>query len=1083
MSTLPQTKEELSSQIPALKLLMNLGYEYLNPEEALKHRGGNTANVILRDVLIKYLQQQTFVWKGQEHPLSNNAIDTIIRELTPSMNEGLMVVNEKIYNKLTLGITVTEFIDGKKASPTIPIINWKEFHKNSFHVTDEMEVLAEDGLHNRRPDIICFVNGLPLAVIEAKRPDGSKTHEAMLAEGISQNIRNQGIKEIPQLFAYSQLLMSINGLDGRYATTGTPAKFWAKWREENIIEEDFISLKNTALSSAKKSQLFEHRPAWIQKYFAEREAQGELLPTDQDRLIISLLEPKRFLEFIQFFILFDQKTGKIAARYQQFFGIRSLIERINTRKPQGGREGGVIWHTTGSGKSFTMVFLSKALLLHESLAECRIIVVTDRVDLETQLNNTFKSGGAISGKKDKAKSKVSSGRDLAQRIGRGTERIIFSIINKFNTASKQEECYNDSENIVVLIDEGHRSHNGENHERMRQALPNAAYVAFTGTPLLKDDKTTNKFGKIIHAYTMQRSVEDGTTTPLLYEERIPELEVNENAIDKWFERITEGLTEEQKVDLKKKYAKKGQIYKTDGRIELIAHDISDHFVKNIDRGLKGQLATDSKLDAIRYKKYLDEIGIVSSAVVISAPDTREGHTEVDEAKLPEVQEWWKKNVGKEDEQTYTKAVIEDFAREDGVDLLIVVDKLLTGFDEPKNAVLYMDKPLKAHNLIQAIARVNRLHSKKKFGLLIDYRGILKELDTTIQAYQDLAERTQHGYDIEDLAGLYSEMSVEYKKLPQLHADLWDLFKDIKNKADIEQYRQLLIPSLVTDDEGHSYDQRLKVREDFYEALNEFSSCLKVALASVNYYDDKSFTEEQRSEYKRDLKWFNNLRKIIRNDANETVDYSLYEERIGKLLNKHVAGTEVREPEGVYVVSELGKPEDWTEEKTRNETDIIKSRVKKIIDEELKDDPYAQKVFSELLNQAIAEAKAMFNHPYKGYALFKNFEDKLNDRQIDDLPEVFADNLNARAFYGVFKIVLNEDFSNIPENEAIKLSFLIDETVNKAVAENSISPQNIENQIRKDLLPQIFKMGIGMDRVKEVLEQVIQITRFGAGKDA
>ena len=312
---------------------------------------------------------------------------------------------------------------------------------------------------------------------------------------------------------------------------------------------------------------------------------------------------------------------------------------------------------------------------------------------------------------------------------RGTKRILFSIINKFATAARQPECRNLSADLIVLVDEGHRSHGGETHQRMRQTLPNAAYVAFTGTPLLKADKTANIFGPIVHAYSMQRAVDDAMVTPLLYEERIPELGTNAQVIDAWFERITEGLTERQKADLKKKFAQKGHIYQADGRIELIAHDISQHFSRYISAGMKGQLATDSKLSAITYKKHLDAIALVSSAVVISPPDSREGYEAVDESQVPEVQQWWSENVGRQSDSAYTKEVIRGFAEEAEPQLLIVVDKLLTGFDEPKNAVLYIDKPLKQHSLIQAIARVNRLHERKKFGLLIDYRGILKDLDT------------------------------------------------------------------------------------------------------------------------------------------------------------------------------------------------------------------------------------------------------------------------------------------------------------------------------------------------------------------
>ncbi|GLR98458.1 type I site-specific restriction-modification system R (restriction) subunit [Bradyrhizobium liaoningense] len=277
------------------------------------------------------------------------------------------------------------------------------------------------------------------------------------------------------------------------------------------------------------------------------------------------------------------------------------------------------------------------------------MVVTDRTDLEKQLARTFLSGGAfgseIASKKEGEKSKASSGRDLAKRIGQGAERIIFTIIDKFRTASKLPECKNESENLIVLVDEGHRSHSGENHQRMRAALPNASYIAFTGTPLLKDDKTRNKFGRIIHHYTMQRAVEDGTVTPLLYEERKPELEVNAKAIDNWFDKITASLNDKQKSDLKQKWGRKGPVYGSANRIELIAWDIAIHFdqnFKSLGQSLKGQLATDSKLSAIRYKKALDQTGLVTSDIIISPPDTREGHSDVDESELPEVQQWWKR---------------------------------------------------------------------------------------------------------------------------------------------------------------------------------------------------------------------------------------------------------------------------------------------------------------------------------------------------------------------------------------------------------------------------------------------------------
>jgi type I restriction enzyme R subunit len=846
---------------------------------------------------------------------------------------------------------------------------------------------------------------------------------------------------------------------------------------------------NTPIASGFKDALLLNRPAKVRKFFDVLWA-GERLPSEQDRMIISLLSPARLLEFVRFFILFDQKTGKIAARYQQVFGIKALLRRLQIPRQGGGREGGVIWHTTGSGKSYTMVFLCKALLLHENLKECRMVVVTDRLDLEKQLARTFLSGGAfgsvVASRKEGEKSKATSGRDLAKRIGQGKERIIFTIIDKFLTASKQKGCYNPSEDMIVLVDEGHRSHGGEGHERMRKALPNAAYVAFTGTPLLKGEKTAGKFGPIIHAYTMQRAIEDGTVTPLLYEERKPELEVNEKAIDNWFEKITAGLSDSQKSDLKKKWGKKGPVYGSANRIELIAWDIAVHFSENfkkLGKDLKGQIATDSKRAAIRYKKHLDETGLVSSAVVISPPDTREGHSDVDESELPEIQQWWKDHV-KGDAEDYERHVIEDFSTPGPPDLLIVVDKLLTGFDEPRNAALYIDKPLKNHNLIQAIARVNRLHDAKKFGLLIDYRGILKELDTAISEYQDLASRTQGGYDLDDIDGLYREVSSEYKRLPGLHDRLLGLFSGVKNKQDREQYRELLVPRYEEDENGQSYDARQRFREDFYQALTEYGMCLGIALSSRSFFEDSAFSEADIVRYKKDLHWFTDLRRITKQDAQETVDYSAYEDQIRKLVDKHVVGAGIEEPKGVYAVADLGRVEDpakWSEEKTRNETDIIRSRVKKTIEQELADDPYAQVVFSALLKQAIAEAEALFDHPHKQYMLFKDFEDRVRAREVDGVPAALRDNKHAKAYFGAFRLILGDDNSiNMDAAARASDALFIDATVNSAVAEHSLSPQNIETAIRKVLLPYLFER-FGLDSAKDVIEQVLKITRVGLSR--
>ncbi len=1084
----PDTREEAASKLPALHVLMVTGWTYLSPIDAMDMRGSERV-VILEPVLRDWLSAHRFDFKGQQYPLSENGITQVVKAISaPKLNEGLIAANEAIYKQITLGITVDEFVGGQKTSVTVPLINWDDVNANLLHVTEELSVERPAALGRYRPDVVCYVNGLPLVVIEAKRPNSSSVDKSMILEGISQHNRNQKDQGIQGLYAYSQVLMSISGTDARYGTTNTPKKFWGSWTEEEITEAQMQEIKSTSLTDDQKSALFADKPKWAKNDF-ERLHSGLVLLTEQDRTIISLLRPDRLLDFTRRFIFFDRGNKKVAARYQQFGGVKAILSQVAKQKPDGSREGGVIWHTTGSGKSNLMVLLTKALLLDPELANSRIIIVTDRIDLEKQLAATFLTGGAfgssVATKKDGEKAKVQSGRDLAKRIGSSNERIIFTLLQKFNSATKLPECKNTSDKLIVLVDEGHRSQGGENHERMRQALPNAAFIAFTGTPLLKEDKTRNKFGPILHAYTMQDAVEDGAVTPLVYEERKPILDINERAVDAWFDQRTMGLSDQQLSDLKQKYATRGQVYKAEARIEMIAWDIAAHFKENfIDQspGLKAQLATDSKLSAVRYKKALDDTGMVTSAVVISAPDSREGHDDTDEAKTPEVQAWWNQNVSNDPER-YEADVIDGFATDGAPDILIVVDKLLTGFDEPRNAVLYIDKHLKSHNLLQAIARVNRLHEAKQFGYLIDYRGILAELDTSIQDYHDLAQETQQGYDVDDLAGTFSNMSTEYKRLPGLHDALWAIFSDVHNKEDVEQFRRVLVPRVTEDESGHSFDQTQKVREDFYDALTEFGLCLKLALSSRTFFDDGAFDEKTIQTYKRDLRFFTELRVQAKRDANETVDFSEYEEQIRRLVDKQVNVERIVDPEGFIRVDTLGQndnPEDWSDEKTRTEADVIKTRLRKTIEQDLIDDPYAQRAFSELLREAIEAAEALFDHPHKQYTMFKDLEAQVAERNTPGVPDRFTDQPRAKAYYGLLLDHLNGQEAT--EDELVTEALHIESVVMDAVQSHSISPGNLEAAIKKALLVRYFNMLDGTDAAYALIDQVLTVVRAGSSKD-
>jgi len=382
-----------------------------------------------------------------------------------------------------------------------------------------------------------------------------------------------------------------------------------------------------------------------------------------------------------------------------------------------------------------------------------------------------------------------------------------------------------------------------------------------------------------------------------------------------------------------------------------------------------------------------------------------------------------------------------------------------------------------------------LHSKKQFGYLIDYRGILKELDTTIEKYQDLAERTQGGFDVNDLKGLYNSMDTEYKKLPGLYSTLWAIFEGVKNKQDPAALRQALTPK-VNEVQGQLIDTKLKNRDEFYASLTDFSNCMKVALQSATYFEDKSF-EDKRLHYKQTLKMFIDLRKQVREDANETIDYDEYAEDVRQLLDKHIAGIEIKEPEGAYLVGNLGKdvkPQDLTDDEARNQTDKITGRITKMIEQDLADDPYAQEYFSNLLKKAIADTKAMFDAPVKQYILFADFEQEVKDRKVAGMPSEFADaegkqNKHAQAYYGLFKHLFDAELlsnNELDDNKLVKYAFEIDAVVKIAVAEYSISPAEIENAISMKLLPMLFA-NLGIENAERFIQEVLQITRLGLSR--
>ena len=513
----PSFLEDHISQIPALQMLVKLGYQYLSPEEAMAARGGKSSNVILEDVLRQQLKKinKTRISSTKTGEFSDSNIElgiTALRDIT--LVDGYMAACQNVYDLITLGIALEQSIDGDKKSFTLQFIDWQNIENNVFHVTEEFSVLRSGRQDSYRPDIVLFVNGIPLCIIECKRPDMKEP----ISQAISQQLRNQQEEGIRPLFIYTQLLLCISTTEGRYATAGTEEKFWAHWeekfytdKEENTYKASLRQLKNKALPKQLSDKIFAaDRFSYVRYYFDALESEP-VLPTEQDIYLYGLCRPERLLDMAYNFMLFDNGQKKIA-RYQQYFAIQRAIKQIR-QKEGGKRKGGVIWHTQGSGKSLTMVMLAQAIAMDKSILNPKIILVTDRTDLDEQITKTFRKCGIFV-------DNANTGSRLVELLQSKSDAVITTIINKFETAVKKIPTPLTSENIFVLVDEGHRTQHGSFNVNMEKTLPNACFIALTGTPLFKKDKSTlQKFGSLIDAYTVDKAVRDKAVVPLLYEGR------------------------------------------------------------------------------------------------------------------------------------------------------------------------------------------------------------------------------------------------------------------------------------------------------------------------------------------------------------------------------------------------------------------------------------------------------------------------------------------------------------------------------------------------------------------------------------
>lgn len=1022
--------EKNISQQPAIDLLTAMGYTYISPADCDKQRGSRY-HVLLRDILRGQLRRlNRYIYAGAENEFSAANIERAMEDLDEPLTDGLVRTSEKIYDALLLGKSYPETVgDGKMLSFNLRYIDWDNPQNNVFHVTEEFAVDSRDRQHNARPDIVLFINGIPFAVIECKAP------HIPVEEAVGQMIRNQQAAYIPQLFKFAQLVVATNKNAVKYATAGTPKKFWSVWKEQDA--------------------------EWLQTRL--KALVPDRMPTEQDRNTVSLFSRERVFELIRYFILFDANVKKVC-RYQQFFAVREIMKTIAESDEHGNRRSGVIWHTQGSGKSLTMVMLAKYILMELKDCHPRVVIVTDRKELDAQIAATFAHTRLTP-------ARATSGRHLVELVNSARADVITSIINKFNTVERQE-VKNPSRDIFVLVDESHRSNYGLMATRMRSVFPNACYIGFTGTPLMKSEKNTMaRFGRLIHKYTIRDGVEDGAIVPLIYEGRFVEQKVDEENIDLWFKQTTRRLTEAQREDLRKKWSSIRRLTSTDARIKRIALDISEHFIEGYkDTGFKAMLATNYKRDAIRYLECFEQFGDLNCAVVISPPDMREGVDDVDEGADDLVVSFWNKMMQQYgDADRYEEAIKNRFC--DGeIDILIVCSKLLTGFDAPLCQVLYIDKELKEHGLLQAIARTNRLHEGKDYGLIVDYRGLIEKLDTAMDMYSGAG---LENFDGGDLKGVVVDVMSAIGNLRSAYTQLVELFAPVGSISDAEA-----VEVFLADD---------KMRQDFYTLLCAFGRALHLVLNAEQAYN--ALSKEERQKYQDTFIFFSKVRRSVKLQYCDAIDNAEYEPLMQNLLDTHLSVAGLKKITSPIDILNKDDFEKELEElgSLRSKADAIASRMTRSISEKRDENPAYYDSFSKRIRDALALYKEKVISEAEYLAKMRTImEDYYAGRSTVSYPERIKNNVHAQAFFGVLTALFDE-----VEDERITPDFVaeVSEEITKIVASHSqvdwTNNKTIHDRISQDIDDLFYKyekehgLKLSFDLIDKIIDNVktVALRRF------
>ncbi|GAA9594268.1 HsdR family type I site-specific deoxyribonuclease [Helicobacter pylori] len=939
-----KTEKEVQKQV--IETFKSMGYAYLG--DLTKSDNENINKKSLKAWLVKNQKINDERWQRIEH------------EIHKALNNDLYEANQKFYELLIYGVNTK--ISQDEPTQTSWLIDWKDVSKNEFSVAEEVSV---KGSNMKRPDIVLYVNGIALGVLELKKSSVS------VESGIRQNLDNQKKEFIRDFFKTIQLVMAGNESQGlRYGVIETKEKYYLSWKEEGV-----------------QKNLFE--------------------------TIECFLEKERFLEFIHDFLIFD-KGQKKCARFHQYFAVKKTQEFITKRK-----EGGIIWHTQGSGKSLTMVWLTK--WLRNNIKQARILIVTDRRELDAQIQGVFEGIG-------EAIYRADSKKDLLSVLFENKEFLVGSLVHKFDD--------NDLEDLkkqpvlkewIVLVDECHRTQGGKLHNAMKSLLPNAIFITFSGTPLLKQDKKTSRevFGNYIHCYKFNEAVSDKVVLDLNYEARSVDQYVSSpEKLDEYFELKTQNLNDAAKTELKKKWANLQKVFSTKNRLEHIVQDIVLDMAKlpRLSNG-KGNamLVAESVYNACRYFELFLETELKDKVAVITSyepniADLKDcGSNESEEsykyrAYCKMLQNFFNEkdekkalNKTKEFEEEVKKRFINEPAR---MKLLIVVDKLLTGFDAPSLTYLYIDKKMQDHGLFQAVCRVNRLDGEDKdFGCIIDYSDLFDSLQ---EAHSDYTNGAFENYEREDIQGLISNKAQKIKKkLEEARGQLKSLCESVKEPKDETGYIAYFC--------GSDLEKNAQKRRLFYQIVGAFLRMF----VELNNLEKPIYSKEEMQKIKQEAQFYRHLQKMIGLNSGDSVDLKSYSEDMRRILDAYIKATDSKtlikiEDQGLCEVLAQMDINDFHKELSqvfKNESSMAESIAnntrKCIIEKEASDPKYYEKL-SSLLNDLINQFREKKLTYLEYLQQIRNLAKQVIHKEDKNYPKKI--NTNA----------LKTLYDNLDENEALAL---------------------------------------------------------------